>query len=55
MKYAVTHIEWETDGVPVDLPTEAIVEAESPEEIADALSDIYGWLILTFTATELQE
>lgn len=49
MKYHVTHIDWDTDGEDVeDLPTEAFVECDDEEEIADTLSEHFGWCINTF-------
>lgn len=46
------NIEWETDGVPADelgLPTEKLVEVDSAEDVADCLSDEFGWLVAGFT------
>ena len=46
----VTNIKWETDGEVVDLPTEVEVEdGMSDDEIADYLSDEYGWLVNGFS------
>lgn len=46
----VTNIKWETDGEVVDLPTEVEVEdGMSDDEIADFLSDEYGWLVNGFS------
>ena len=46
----VTNIKWETDGEEVDLPTEVEVGDDllSDDEIADYLSDTYGWLVIGF-------
>ena len=45
----VTDIKWETDGEVVDLPTEVEVDDDLDEdEIADYLSDEYGWLVESF-------
>jgi hypothetical protein len=46
----VTNIKWETDGYEVDnLPTEVEVDDDlSDYEIADYLSDEYGWLVDSF-------
>ena len=46
----VTDIEWETDGYEVNnLPTEVEVDDDLDEdEIADYLSDEYGWLVESF-------
>jgi len=51
MNYYVTDIIWDTDDEDVDLPTEVIIpqgEIEDEEEIADWLSDNYGWLVESF-------
>ena len=46
----VSSIKWETDGYEVNLPTEVEVEDEmSDDEIADFLSDTYGWLVISFS------
>ena len=46
----VTNIKWETDGEVVDLPTEVEVEdGMSDNEVADFLSDEYGWLVNGFS------
>lgn len=46
----VSSIKWETDGYEVSLPTEVEVEDEmSDDEIADFLSDTYGWLVISFS------
>ena len=49
----VTDIEWETDHYYVDLPTNVTIETENPDifdddDIADYLSDEYGWLVKAF-------
>ena len=45
----VTDIKWETDGEIVDLPTEVEVDDKmDDDEIADYLSDTYGWLVNGF-------
>ena len=45
----VSDIKWVTDGEVVDLPTEVEVEdGMSDDEIADYLSDTYGWLVISF-------
>ena len=42
----VTDIKWVTDGEVVELPTEVEVDDDlSDDEIADYLSDTYGWLV----------
>lgn len=46
----VSRIVWETDGEEIDLPTEVEVEDRmSDDEIADFLSDTYGWLVIAFS------
>lgn len=45
----VTDIKWETDDVDVELPSEVDVDDNmSDDEIADYLSDTYGWLVEGF-------
>lgn len=46
--FFVSEIVWETDGVAVRLPREVVVECEDDDDIADALSDRYGWLVSDF-------
>lgn len=45
-----TNIVWDTDGISIDdLPEEVIVAADiEADEIADHLSDIYGWCVESF-------
>ena len=46
----VTNIKWQTDGEDVNLPSEVEVDNHlSDEEIADYLSDTYGWLVDSFS------
>lgn len=46
----VSDIKWVTDGEVVDLPTEVEVDDDLDEdEIADYLSDEYGWLVDSFS------
>ena len=46
----VSNIEWETDGEIVSLPTEVEVDDNmSDDEVADYLSDTYGWLVNGFS------
>ena len=46
----ITHIIWETDGNDVTLPTEVEVEDQlTDEEVADYLSDTYGYLVEGFS------
>ena len=45
----ITNITWETDNQDVTLPTEVEVEEHlSSEEIAEYLSNIYGYLVDSF-------
>ena len=46
----VTDIIWETDGEVVDLPSEVEVDDDMlDDEVADYLSDTYGWLVDSFS------
>jgi hypothetical protein len=46
----VSNIKWETDGETIDLPSEVEVNDNmSDDEIADYLSDTYGWLVESFS------
>lgn len=46
----VTDIKWETDGEVVDLPSEVeVADGMDDDEIADYLSDTYGWLVNGFS------
>ncbi len=47
MKYKVYDIVYETDGEEVDLPTEMTVEVDDEQEIANAVSDKTGWLVVS--------
>lgn len=50
MKIKVTNIEWDTDGCYIpELPNETEVEVNSEDEIADKLSDDYGFLVNSFS------
>jgi hypothetical protein len=53
MKFRATDIEWDTDGEDVDLPSEDIVEADSADEVADALSDKHGFCIRSLDVKEI--
>lgn len=51
MRYYVSNIEWDTDGTPIeelDLPLEVVVDVDDDEEIADRLSDEYGFCVKAF-------
>ncbi|MCW1978688.1 hypothetical protein [Xanthomonas campestris] len=50
--FRVRGIVWETDGKRPVLPAEATVECESEGDIANVLSDKYGWLMSTFVVLE---
>ena len=46
----VSDIKWQTDGEVVNLPSEVEVDNHlSDDEIADYLSDTYGWLVESFS------
>ena len=48
----IFNIDWETDGYDVELPKEVQVEPSyrrlDEDEVADYLSDTYGWLVNSF-------
>lgn len=53
-KYKVTNIDWDVDyddefADTPNLPTEVIIEVEDEDDIADALSDEYGFCINGFS------
>lgn len=44
-----TNIDWETDGETVDLPENVkIPRTVERDDVADYLSDTYGWLVNSF-------
>ena len=46
MQFKATNIKWDTDGEDVEelgLPTETLIEADDEFEVADVLSDKFGW------------
>ena len=46
----VSRIKWETDGNDVQLPNEVEVpDGLDDDEVADYLSDTYGWLVESFS------
>lgn len=46
MKIKTTFIDWDTDGLTdLDLPQIVVLEVGDESEIADKLSDKYGWCI----------
>jgi hypothetical protein len=45
----IKNIDWETDGEVVNLPTEVdLPDGIEEDAIADALSDEYGWLVVSY-------
>ena len=53
--FKVTDIIYDTDGQSVELPETLIVKAEESIDIADAISDITGYLVESFTFKELKD
>lgn len=57
-QYLATNIVWDTDGENVDLPEEVVFELfdeDDPDEYgADALSDMYGWCVISFSYTDFK-
>ncbi|MFC0156249.1 hypothetical protein ACFFJ4_22495 [Xanthomonas dyei] len=51
-EFHVQGIVWDTDGKRAALPAEAKVECENEEDIADALSNAYGWLVSDFAVVD---
>jgi len=55
MNILVSGIEWDTDGEEVELPSELTIDAaaegiDDPDsQIADWLSDRYGWAVIGFS------
>jgi len=45
MRIKTTNINWDTDGHEIDLPKQVELEVDHEDEIADKLSDEYGWCI----------
>jgi len=58
-RYQAIDIQWDTDGVETDLPSEAVFELEDYQnpslEGADSLSDKYGWCVLSFGFEEIKD
>lgn len=55
-EYAVTDIVWDTDEQEQEdlgLPSSAQVFCDAPEDIADALSSEFGWLVDWFDYQEV--
>ena len=54
--FLVKDIVWETDGEVVDdLPSQTLVVCADGDEIADVLSDEHGWLVGSFSETEIKD
>ena len=51
--YEVTNIDWETDNVEIDLPTETIITTD--DDIAESLSQKFGWLVNSFEVTNIND
>ena len=43
MRIKTTRIDWDTDEHKVDLPQQVELEVDEEDEIADELSNKYGW------------
>ena len=55
MKFKASNINWDTDGELIDsLPTEVEVECDSEEEVADTLSDAYGFCIFALDVEPME-
>ena len=56
--WRVTEIDWDTDGNFIShLPTERTImlhEGQDEDDIADILSDNYGWLINSFKSEQIE-
>lgn len=48
----ITEIVWDLDGEEVELPTEVSIPSMEEDEIADYLSDCYGFCIFSFNISE---
>ena len=42
------NIQWDTDGNDIDLPKTVIIPKGTKKDIADYLSDTYGWCVFSF-------
>ena len=51
--YEVTNIDWETDNAEIDLPTETIITTD--DDIAESLSQKFGWLVNSFEVTNIND
>ena len=52
--FAVEQIDWDTDGEAVELPERVRVRATDIDDIADVLSDLYGFCVKSFSAVQLK-
>jgi hypothetical protein len=58
MALKITNIDWDTDGEDVTLPSELVIDPvaegiENPsEQVADFLSDRYGWCVKGFVCEQ---
>jgi len=61
MALKIYDINWDTDGEIVDLPTEKVIDPaaegiEDPDmEVADWLSDRYGWCVNSFQTEQVPD
>lgn len=57
-RYKAFDICWDTDGVALELPDEALIELADDQDIetqgADALSDRFGWCVYGFDYEEIK-
>lgn len=53
MLVRVFDIKWDTDGEDIDLPKEVRFEVEEEDDIADKLSDYYGFCVFRFDFEKL--
>tara|TARA_B100000900_G_scaffold304403_1_gene263000 strand:- start:644 stop:1084 length:441 start_codon:yes stop_codon:yes gene_type:complete len=52
--FHIQNIQWDTDNEEVDLPSNSILECEFEDDIADKLSDFYGWCIKGFQVERVE-
>lgn len=62
--FRVTDIQWDfdaseeervEDGEPVELPNEGFVHAAEADDVADVLSDRFGWCVNSLVVTETEQ
>lgn len=53
--FRVGSIKWETGGECPVLPNDVMVECADEADIADALSDRHGWLVIDFVVLDKAE